>query len=170
MNRLEEEKLTPQNTLDDFGEDDPAVDLPTQKSRILKLIHKFRSQEEKSRQLMKEVAVLPRNAEARLQLEQKVAGHRQRMVEHFKNLRVERHYLEGILERLRQFGFVVRDCQHKLEKGLGAAGLSATRFRQLRRELKNGGPPPELPQSLTPERLVELDEIWTQNRRKLRRI
>ena len=61
VNRLEEEKLSPQNTLDDFGEDDPAADLPTQKSRILKLIHKFRAQEEKSRQLMKEAAALPRN-------------------------------------------------------------------------------------------------------------
>ena len=170
VNRLEEEKLSPQNTLDDFGEDDPAVDLPTQKSRILKLIHKFRSQEEKSRQMMKEVAALPRNDEARLQLEQKIAGHRQRMVEHFKNLRMERHYLEDILDRLRQFGFIVRDCQQKLEKSLGAAGLSATRFRQLRRELKNGGPPPALPLSLTPERLAELEEVWTQNRRQLRRI
>ena len=170
VDRLEEEKLSPQDTLDDFGEDDPAVDLPTQKSRVLKLIHKFRSQEEKSRQMMKEVAALPRNDEARLHLEQKLAGHRQRMVEHFKNLRMERHYLEDILERLRQFGVIVRDCQHKLEKGLGAAGLSATRFRQLRRELKNGGPPPDLPRSLTPERLAEMEEIWTQNRRKLRRI
>ncbi|HLD46377.1 MAG TPA: sigma-70 factor domain-containing protein, partial [Desulfobaccales bacterium] len=44
VDRLEQEKLTPQNTLDDFGEDDPALDLPTQKSKILKLIHKFRSQ------------------------------------------------------------------------------------------------------------------------------
>ena len=103
VNRLEEEKLSPQNTLDDFGEDDPAVDLPTQKSRILKLIQKVRSQEEKIRQMMKEVAALPRKDEARLQLEQKIAGHRQRMVEHFKNLRMERHYLEDILERLRQF-------------------------------------------------------------------
>ena len=75
VNRLEEEKLSPENTLDDFGEDDPAIDLPTQKSRILKLIHKFHAQEEKSRQLMKEAAALPRNDEARLQLEQKIAGH-----------------------------------------------------------------------------------------------
>ena len=145
VNRLEEEKLSPQNTLDDFGEDDPALDLPTQKSKILKLIQKFRSQEEKIRQVMKEVVALPRKDEARLQLEQKIAGHRLRMVEHFKNLRMERHYLENIIERLRQFGYIIRDCQQKLEKSLGAAGLSATRFRHLRRELKNGGPPPDLP-------------------------
>ncbi len=170
VNRLEEEKLSPQNTLDDFGEDDPAVDLPTQKSRVLKLIHKFRSQEEKIRQLMKEVEALPRKDEVRLPMEQKIAGHRQRLVEHFKNLRVERLYLEDLLDRLRQFGYVIRDCQHKLEKSLEAAGLSATRFRQLRRELKNGAPNPALPLSLTPERLVELEEVWVHCRRQLRRI
>jgi RNA polymerase primary sigma factor len=170
VNRLEEEKLTPQNTLDDFGEDDPAMDLPTQKSRVLKLIHKFRAQEEKIRQMMKEIAALPRKDEARLQLEQKIAGHRLRMVEHFKSLRVERHYLEDILERLRQFGYIIRDCQHKLGKALGAAGLSATRFRQLRRDLKNGGPNPTFPQSLNPERLAELEEVWSHCRRQLRRI
>jgi len=170
VNRLEEEKLSPQNTLDDFGEDDPAVDLPTQKTRVLKLIHKFRTQEEKIRQTMKEVAALPPKDEARFHLEQKIAGHRQRMVEHLKNLRVERHCLEDLLDRLRQFGYIVRDCQQKLEKSLGAASLSATRFRQLRRELKNGGPPPALPRPLTPERLAELEEVWTQCRRQLRRI
>ncbi|MBU4274126.1 MAG: RNA polymerase sigma factor RpoD [Proteobacteria bacterium] len=170
VNRLEQEKLSPQNTLDDFGEDDPVLDLSTQKSRILKLIHKFHSQEEKIRQVMKEVVALPRKDEARLQLEQKIAGHRQRMVEHFKNLRMERHNLENILERLRQFGYIIRDCQQKLEKSLGAAGLSATRFRHLRRELKNGGPPPALPRTLTPERLAELEEVWTHCRRQLRRI
>jgi RNA polymerase primary sigma factor len=170
VNRLEQEKLTPQNTLDDFGEDDPALDLPTQKSRILKLIQKFRSQEEKIRQVMKEMVALPRKDEARLQLEQKIAGHRQRMVEHFKNLRVERHYLEDIIERLRQFGYIIRDSQQKLEKSLGAAGLSATRYRTLRRELKNGGPPPELPRTLTPQRLAELEQVWTHCRRQLRRI
>ena len=48
VNRLEEEKLSPQDTLDDFGEDDPAVDQPTHKTRVLKLIQKVRSQEEKN--------------------------------------------------------------------------------------------------------------------------
>jgi len=170
VNRLEEEKLSPQVSLDDFGEDDPAVDLSTQKSRIMKLIHKLRSQEEKIRQMLKEAAALPRKDEARLQLEQKISGQRLRMVEHFKSLRMERHYLEAILDRLRQFGYIVRDCQQKLEKNLGAAGLSANRFRQLRRELKNGGSDPDWPLSLTPERLAELQEAWSQCRRQLRRI
>ena len=170
VNRLEEEKLSPQSTLDDFGEDDPAVDLSTQKSRILKLIQKVRSQEDKIRQMLKEAAALPRKDEARLQLEQKIAGQRLRMVEHFKSLRLERHYLEDILDRLRQCGSIVRDCQQKLEKNLGAANLSGTRFRRLRRDLKNGDPNPALPVALTPERLAELEEVWTQSRRRLRRM
>jgi RNA polymerase primary sigma factor len=170
VNRLEEEKLSPQTTLDDFGEDDPSIDLSTQKSRILKLIKKVRSQEEKIRQILKEIAALPRNHEARALLEQKITGHRLRMVEHFKLLRLERHLLEDILERLRQFGYIIRDCQHKLGKLLRAAGLSATRFRQLRRELREGVSNPALPASLTPERLAELEEVWSQSRRRLRRI
>ncbi len=170
VNRLEEEKLSPQSTLDDFDEDDPAVDLPTQKSRVLKLIQKIRSQEEKIRQIFKEAAALPRKDAARPQLEQKISAHRLRMVEHFKGLRMERHYLEDILDRLRQFGYIIRDCQQKLGKKLGAAGLSATRFRQLRRELKSEAPDQGLPLSLTPERLAEVEEVWTQCRRQLRRI
>ncbi|MFZ5448095.1 MAG: RNA polymerase sigma factor RpoD [Thermodesulfobacteriota bacterium] len=170
VNQLEEEKLTPQSSLDDFGEDDPSVDLSTQKSRIMKLIQKVRSQEEKIRQMMKEAGELPPKDEARLQLEQKIAAQRQRLVETFKSLRMERHYLEDILERLRNFGYVIRDCQHKLEKALGAAGLSGTRYRQLRRELKNKAPEQPLPPVLIPERLAELDEVWTQSRRRLRRI
>ena len=170
VNRLEEEKLSPQSTVDDFGEDDPALDLSTQKSRVLKLIQKVRSQEEKIRQMLKEAAALPRKDEARVQLEQKIAGQRLRMVENFKSLRLERHYLEDILGRLRQFGSIVRECQHKLDKHLGAAGLSGTKFRQLRRDLKNNDPDPALPVALAPDRLAELEEVWTQSRRRLRRL
>ncbi len=170
VNRLEEEKLSPQTTLDDFSEDDPSVDLPTQKSRVLKLIQKVRAREEKIRQLLKELAALPRKDEARLPLEQKLAGQRARLAEHFKSLRMERQVLEDILDNLRQFGYIIRDSQQKLYKLLRAAGLSATRFRQLRRELKNGNPAPALPLALTPELLEELQEAWSQCRRRLRRI
>ncbi|MGA9755677.1 MAG: RNA polymerase sigma factor RpoD [Desulfobaccales bacterium] len=170
MNRLEEEKLAPQNTLDDFGEDDPSIDISTQKSRILKLIQKVRSQEEKVRQMLKEAAALSRKDEARLQLEHKIAAQRGRMADNFKSLRLERHHLEDILDRLRHFGYIVRDCQRKLNKHLGAAGLSATRFRQLRREMRNGDPNPAVPVALTPQCLAELEEAWTQSRRRLRRI
>jgi RNA polymerase primary sigma factor len=170
VNRLEEEKLSPQTTLDDFSEDDPSVDLPTQKTRILKLIHKVRAKEEKIRQLLKDLAALPRKDEARLPLEQKLAGHRTRLAEHFKSLRMERQVLEDILDQLRQFGYIIRDSQQKLYKLLKAGGLSATRFRQLRRELRNGDPDPALPLSLTPQLLAELQEAWSQCRRRLRRI
>jgi RNA polymerase primary sigma factor len=170
VNRLEEEKLSPQTTLDDFSEDDPSVDLPTQKSRVLKLIHKVRSKEEKIRQLLKDLAALPRKDEARLPLEQKLAGHRARLAEHFKSLRMERQLLEDILDQLRQFGYIIRDSQQRLYKLLRAAGLSATRFRQLRRELNNGNPDPVLPLTLTPPLLAELQEAWSQCRRRLRRI
>ncbi|MFA4901688.1 MAG: RNA polymerase sigma factor RpoD [Desulfobaccales bacterium] len=170
VNRLEEEKLSPQNTLDDFGEDDPSLDVTTQKSRILKLIQKVRSQEEKIRQMGIEIAALPPRDEARSQLEQKIVSQRQRLVETFKSLRLERHYLERILERLRNFGYVIRDCQRQLEKHLGAAGLSATKYRQLRRELKSQTPGQPLPAVLIPEGLAELEEVWSQSRRRLRRI
>jgi RNA polymerase primary sigma factor len=170
VTRLEEEKLSPYSTMDDFDEDDPSVDLPTQKSRVLKLIQKVRAREEKIRQLLKDMAALPRKDQARTQLEQKLYAHRQRIVEHFKSLRMERQYLEGILEQLRQFGYIVRDCQHRLGKLLGAAGLSATRFRQLRRDLKNGDPCPDWPSKLTPDLLGELEETWIMSRRRLRRV
>jgi RNA polymerase primary sigma factor len=170
VNQLEEDKLSPQSSLDDFGEEDPSLDLSTQKSRIIKVIQKVRSQEEKIRQLVKEIVALPPKDEARPHLEQKIIAQRQRLVETFKSLRLERHYLEGILERLRNFGYVIRDCQRKLEKHLGAAGLSATRYRQLRRELKNKPSDQPLPPVLIPEGLAELEEVWSESRRRLRRI
>ncbi len=168
VNRLEEDKLSPQSTVDDFGEDDPSLDVTTQKSRILKLIQKVRSQEEKIRQMQKEVAALPRKDEGRLTLEQKIAAQRLRLVENFKSLRLERLHLEAILDRLRHYGYIVRDCQQKLGKCLRATGLSATRFRQLRRELKNGDPQ-ETP-AVANGPMAELEEVWTQSRRRLRRL
>jgi RNA polymerase primary sigma factor len=170
VNRLEEEKLSPQSTLDDFGEDDPSLDLSTQKSRMMKLIQKIRSQEEKIRQMQKEAAALAPKDEARAQLEQKVVAQRQRLAESFKNLRLERHYLEEILEQLRSFSYAIRDCQRKLNKHLEAAGLSSSKYRQLRSELKNKAPEQPWSGDLTPERLAGLDEVWTQSRRRLRKI
>ncbi|MEJ2672807.1 MAG: sigma-70 factor domain-containing protein [Deltaproteobacteria bacterium] len=166
VNRLEEEKLASQNVLDDFGEDDPSLDLSTQKSRMMKLIHKIRSQEEKIRQMLKEAAALAPKDEVRVQLVQKITVQRQRLVENFKSLRLERHHLEDILERLRAFGYIIRDFQQRLTKILAATGLSATKYRQLRRELKNRPPDQPLPADLDPERLAELDEVWSQSRRR----
>jgi RNA polymerase primary sigma factor len=168
VSRLEEEKLAPQNTLEDFGEDDPSLDVVTQKSKLLKLIQKVRSQEDKIRQTLKEAAALPRKDEARLQLEQKLTAQRQRLADNFKNLRLERHHLERILEGLRHYGYVIRDCQQRLRKCLANVGLSATRFRQLRRDLKNGVS--EQTVGLPGAELAELEEVWIQSRRRLRRL
>jgi RNA polymerase primary sigma factor len=169
VKRLEEEKLSLPSTLDDFGEEDPAVDLSTQKSRIMKLMHKIQNQDEKIRQMIKEAAALPVKDEARLQLVQKIATQRQKLVENFKNLRLERHYLEDILGRLRNFGYVIRGCQHRLAKHLAAVGLSATKYRQVRRDLRHN-PEQPLPENLVPEHLAELEEAWSHSRRQLRRI
>jgi RNA polymerase primary sigma factor len=170
VKRLEEEKLSLPNSLDDFGEEDPSVDLSTQKSRIMKLMHKIQTQDEKIRQMIKEAASLPVKDEARLHLVQKIATQRQKLLENFKSLRLERHHLEDILERLRNFGYVIRGCQHHLAKHLAAVGLSATKYRQVRRELKNMSPSQPLPENLIPERLAELEAVWSHSRRQLRRI
>jgi RNA polymerase primary sigma factor len=170
VRRLEEEKLSLPGSLEDFGDDDPSLDLSTQKSRIMKLVQKIRSQEEKIQQMRKEAAALPPKDEARAQLVQKIAAQRQRLVENFKSLHLERHYLEDILERLRNFGYVIRGFQHKLAKHLAAAGLTATKYRQVRRELKNKPESQPLPPDLNPARLEELEEVWNQSRRHLRRI
>jgi RNA polymerase primary sigma factor len=169
--RLEEDKLSPQSSLDDFDEDDPALDLSTQKSRVLKLIQKLRSLEEKIRQSLKEAAAQPRKSEVRTQLEHKVAGYRRKMAEQLKSLRLERHLLGDVLELLRLYGAIVRDCQQKMEKCLAAASLSATKFRNLRRNLKNNGHPgSSLPAALNPEKLKELEEVWSPARRRLRKV
>ena len=167
--KLDEDKLSPQSSLDDFDEDDPALDLTTQKSRVLKLIQKVRSLDEKIRQAHKEASAQPRKSEVRTQLEQKIAAHRRKMAESLKSLRLERNLLEDILELLRLYGVAIRDCQQKMEKCLAAAGLSATKFKNLRRQLKNclAGP---LPAALTPDSLKELEETWGQAKRRLRRV
>jgi RNA polymerase primary sigma factor len=167
-NKVEQEKLSPQSTLDDFAEDDPSLDLTTQKSRVMKLIQKVRSQEEKILQLQKELAAQPRKGETRTPLEKQLAALRRRMVDSFKNLRLERHYLEAILDRLRHLGYLVKDCQKRMEKCRSAAGISTTRFRRLHHELKAGEPPPDL--AIAPEHLAAMEEAWSQARRRLRRL
>jgi len=166
--RLEQDRLAPQNGLDDFDEVDP-LDLPTQKSRILKLVHRLRSQEGKIRQLRKEAAGLPRTGESRLQSEQKIAKERRKMADILKDLRLERHHLELVLNRLRLYGRLVREHQQRQKKCLAAAGLTVTKFRNLKRSRKENGDCP-LPATTAPERLGELEEVWSQARRRLRRV
>ena len=166
--RLEQDRLAPQNGLDDFDEVDP-LDLPTQKSRVLKLVHRLRSQEGKIRQLRKEAAGLPRTGESRLQSEQKIAKERRKMADILKDLRLERHHLELVLNRLRLYGRLVREHQQRQKKCLAAAGLTVTKFRNLKRSRKENGDCP-LPATTAPERLGELEEAWLQTRRRLRRV
>ena len=166
--RLEQDRLAPQNDLDDFDEVDP-LDLPTQKSRVLKLVHRLRSQEGKIRQLQKEAAGLPRTGESRLQSEQKIAKERRKMADILKDLRLERHHLELVLNRLRLYGRLVREHQQRQKKCLAAAGLTVTKFRNLKRSRKENGDCP-LPATTAPERLGELEEVWSQARRRLRRV
>jgi RNA polymerase primary sigma factor len=167
--KLEQEKLSPQSGVDDFDDDDPGVDLSTQKTRVLKLFQKVRGLEEKIRQAQKEALLLPRKSEARTQAEHKIAGYRRKMAEHLKSLRLERPLLEGVLEQLRLYGATVRECQQRMEKCVAIAGLSSSRFKTLRRDLQNG-PPASLKASVPLERLADLEAIWGQARRHLRRV
>ncbi|MGA8573875.1 MAG: RNA polymerase sigma factor RpoD [Desulfobaccales bacterium] len=166
--RLEQERLAPQNGLDDFDEVDP-MELPTQKSRVLKLVQRLRSQDGKIRQLQKEAAGLARSDESRPQAEQKIAKERRKMAEILKDLRLERHHLELVLNRLRLYGRLVRENQQRQEKCLAAEGLTVTKLRQLKRSRKENGDCP-LTATTAPERLGELEEVWNQARRRLRRI
>ncbi len=103
-------------------------------------------------------------------MEQKIAKERRRMVDNLKNLRLERHYLEDILNRLRLYGRLVRDYQQRMEKCLAAANLNVTKFRNLKRHRKgNGGSEPQ-PVALAPERLKEIEDVWGPARRLLRRV
>jgi RNA polymerase primary sigma factor len=166
--RMEQERLAPQNGLDDFDEADP-MELPTQKSRVLKLVQRLRSQEGKVRQLQKEAAELPRTGESRLPAGQKIAKERRKMADILKDLRLERHHLDLVLNRLRLYGRLVRELQQRQEKCLAAAGLTVTKFRNLKRLRKENGDCP-LPATTAPERLGELEEVWSQARRRLRRL
>src|SRR5208337_474621 len=141
----------------------------TQKSRVLKLVHRLRSQEGKICQLQKEAAALPRTGEGRLQSEQKIAKERRKMADVLKDLRLERHHLELVLNRLRLYGRLVREHQQRQEKCLAAAGLTVTKFRNLKRIRKENGDC-SLPAVTAPERLGELEEIWSQARRRLWRV
>jgi RNA polymerase primary sigma factor len=166
--RLEQDRLSPQNGLDDFDEVDP-LDLPSQKSLVLKLVQRLRFQEGKIRQLQKEAAGLPRTGENRLQSEQKIAKERRKMADILKDLRLERHHLELLLNRLRLYGRLVREHQQRQEKCLAAAGLTVTKFRKLKRSRKENRDCP-LPATTAPERLGELEKVWSQARRRLRRV
>jgi RNA polymerase primary sigma factor len=169
IRNLEQEKLSSPGTLDNFGEEDPALDLTNQKTRIQELGQKLRSLEERFRQAQIELAAEQRQGERRRQLEAKMIGLRRRMVDNFTRLRLERSHLEQILHRLRQYGEMVRKCQEQTGQCLAAMGLSATKFQQLRGQLRKGLPV-SLPEGVSLERLRELQAVWNEAQRGLKRV
>jgi len=168
-NKLEQEKLDPEGSLMDLDEDEPILDQPTQKSRVLSLIQKLRQKEEKIRQLQKDLAAARPKSEARAQLEKSLAAARRRMADCLKSMRPERFYLEQILEKLRHFGYSVRQCQRKRDKCLASMGISATRFRTVLRDYRKGAFA-SLPPGIKPERMAELEAQWTKTQRQLRKV
>ncbi len=169
IRNLEQEKLSSPGTLDNFGEEDPALDLTNQKTRVQELGQKLRSLEERLRQAQIELAAEQRQGERRRQLEAKMTGLRRRLVDNLTRLRLERSHLEEILHRLRQYGQVVRNCQGQAGRCLAAIGLSATKFQQLRGQLRRGLPL-SLPEGVSLERLRELQALWNEAQRPLKRV
>jgi len=167
-NKVEQERLDPQNSLIDFDDDEPIVDQSTAKSRVLNLIQKLRGQEEKVRQYQKEMAAAAPKSEARVQAQKNLAAARRRMTDHLKDLRLERSHLEVILDKLRHCGYVVRQGNRRMEKCLAALGLSATKFRNLLRDFRKGALT-TLPEGITPERLAELEAQWSKTQKQLRK-
>jgi len=169
VNKLEQEKLDPQEALLDFDEDEPILDQSTQKSRILNLVQKLRQKEERIRQLQKEVAAAPPKSEARAQVEKSLAAARRRMADHLKDLRLERFHLEQVLDKLRNFAYAVRQSHRKMDKVLASLGISATKFRTVLRDYRKGALS-DLPRGVTPEKMAELEAQWAKAQKQLRKI
>ncbi|MBI4642983.1 MAG: hypothetical protein HY743_04470 [Deltaproteobacteria bacterium] len=168
-NRLEQEKLDPQGAQMDYDEDEPILDQSTQKSRVLNLIQKLRVQEEKIRQLQKDLAAAPPKSDIRSQVEKSLAGARRRMADYLKGLRLERFHLEQVLERLRHFAFAVRQGHRRAEKILAVMGVSATKFRTVLRDYRRGTLT-AIPGGLSLERMAELEVQWTKIQKQLRKV
>jgi RNA polymerase primary sigma factor len=169
VNRLEQEKLAPDNVLDSFGEDDPDLDQSTQKSRFFKSIQKLREQEVHLRELKKELAAAKGDAEVKRRLEQQLTQTRGRVVDCLKGLRLEPQHLENILHQLHRFYRLIRECRLNLQEVLRVVRLSATRFRACLRDLKKGQAAVN-PNGLSPESLRELEEIWSREEKGLRKV
>jgi RNA polymerase primary sigma factor len=169
VDRLEQDKLTPETTIDDFGDGDLDLDQNTHKSRIQKTIQKLRSLEEKVLAAQKEVLAARQDKEQRIQAEHRLAGLRAHMVDALKSLRLEPHYLQSILDHLEGRGRIINQHYRKLQKCWGEAGLSATRFKLMLRGRKKGLPA-DTPKQLSPERLDELEKVWIEEHKELRKV
>jgi RNA polymerase primary sigma factor len=93
VTRLEQEKLAPDNSLDNFGDKDPELNHASPKSTFHKLVHKLRAQEERLGEIKKELAQAKGDAEVKSQLEQKLAATHSRMVDCLIGLGLESQHL-----------------------------------------------------------------------------
>ena len=118
--------------------------------------------------MAKEAAALPRKEETRLQMEQKIAKERRKMTDNLKGLRLERHHLEGVLNRLRLLRLPVAGMPAENGESPGPRPVRHQVSQPEAPATRNGGPVP-MPPAVTPERLMELEEVWDQARKRLRR-
>ncbi len=169
VNRLEHDKSTPESALDDFGEDDPGLDHPTHKSRVLKTIQKLASLKQFLFQAQRELIAARRLKENLSLFEKRVAVYQKRMVDCLKSLRLERPYLERVIYQVAYYGTHIKEGQQRLKQALARAGLSATRFKQLMRERKKD-PENCRVDGFAPQQLAELEKTWQAEQRLLRKI
>jgi RNA polymerase primary sigma factor len=169
VTRLEQEKLTPDNTLDNFGEKELEIEQTTHKSKSHKLLQKIKNQEERLRELCKEMAAAKGNPEVKSQLEHKMAAARSRLVECLLDLRLESQHLEHLLQRLHRHYLTIRGCHRALQTILREAGMGVKKFRVLLRELRKGLPV-TTPNGLNLGRLKKLEEAWVLEERRLKAV
>jgi RNA polymerase primary sigma factor len=152
----------------DLEGEDPNTDQSMRKTRLLRLIGKFRREEMKFRQLEKSLADAPSRSETYKQIEQQIAVSQKRLAGHFKNLKFERAYLEHIADNLRDTASAIRQCNQKMEKALAKSGISATKLKKILQEVKKGMDV-SFPEELTPEQLEELRLQKNHTRNELRK-
>ncbi len=167
VNRLEQERLSAEGELDEFGEGDPELDETTHRTRLLKALQKIRQLEAQLKEIDKEAHRRGADPARRPAWEQQAKQLRQRLAEALKSLRLEPQHYQGILARLGELGRKMEEHLHRQRELLRAAGLSATRFRTLMRDLRQGrlhepGNP------LTAEQLKELHDKWQVEQQGLR--
>ncbi len=169
VTQVEQEKQKPDSSLDNFGEKDPDIDQTSQKSKFHKLLHKLRTQEERLREIRKDLAATKSNAEVKSQLEHKLATTRSRLVDCLTGLRLESQQMENILHRLHRHYRTIRECQRNLQAILRETEMSAKKFRVLLRDLRKGLPIVS-PNGLNLARLKKLEEAWSWEEKRLKQV
>ena len=169
VDRLEQERLTPDNSLDNFGEKELDIEPTSQKSKSHKLLQKVRAQEERLQEIGKELAQAKGNPEVKAQLELKLAATHSRLVECLIGLRLESHHLEKILHRLHRHYLTIRGCHRALQTILRETGLSSKKFRSFLRDLRKDLPV-STPNPVSPARLKKLEENWVLEEKRLKQV